>query len=417
MAMSKKAAAKKAPAKKAPAKKAAAKKAPAKKATAKKAPAKKAAGQEGAGQEGAGQEGRRQEGAGEEGHGEEGPGQEGAGEEGHGQEGPGQEGAGQEGPGEEGRRPRRLRPRRPRPRRRRRRRRRRGSPPAEPRSERVWRRRPDSDRRPPSGEDGGVDALCDDLTAEHDDLDRDRRRRRPRASPTPAPGWSVGDQISHLWFFDQRAMLALTDPDGVRRATPSRSAAAPSARGRDPSVEQGRALAPDELARRAGGATGPRLVDHARTVDPRAPGAVVRPGDERPLVHHGPADGDVGPRPGRRRRPRRRPAADRPPAPRRPHRRRRPPVQLRRQRPRAEPGAGARRARRRRPATCGRGAPTTPPTGSPARRSTSACWSPSAAIATTSTLVAEGAAADEWLDIAQAFAGPPGAGPRPGQFA
>ena len=30
---------------------------------------------------------------------------------------------------------------------------------------------------------------------------------------------------------------------------------------------------------------------------------------------------------------------------------------------------------------------------------------------------AEGAAADEWLGIAQAFAGPPGAGRQPGQFA
>ncbi len=32
-------------------------------------------------------------------------------------------------------------------------------------------------------------------------------------------------------------------------------------------------------------------------------------------------------------------------------------------------------------------------------------------------LAAEGAAADEWLDIVQAFAGPPGAGRAPGQFA
>jgi uncharacterized protein (TIGR03084 family) len=31
-------------------------------------------------------------------------------------------------------------------------------------------------------------------------------------------------------------------------------------------------------------------------------------------------------------------------------------------------------------------------------------------------VVADGAAADEWLDIAQSFAGPPGEGRRPGQF-
>ena len=36
-------------------------------------------------------------------------------------------------------------------------------------------------------------------------------------TPTPAPGWAIRDQISHLWFFDQRAVMALTDPDGVRR--------------------------------------------------------------------------------------------------------------------------------------------------------------------------------------------------------
>jgi uncharacterized protein (TIGR03084 family) len=31
-------------------------------------------------------------------------------------------------------------------------------------------------------------------------------------------------------------------------------------------------------------------------------------------------------------------------------------------------------------------------------------------------LVCEGAVSTQWLDIAQAFAGPPGAGRRPGQF-
>jgi hypothetical protein len=32
-------------------------------------------------------------------------------------------------------------------------------------------------------------------------------------------------------------------------------------------------------------------------------------------------------------------------------------------------------------------------------------------------VAASGARADRWLDLAQAFAGPPGAGRRPGQFA
>ena len=117
-----------------------------------------------------------------------------------------------------------------------------------------------------------MDALCDDLTAEHDDLDRDRVGRRPRASPTPAPGWTVGDQISHLWFFDQRAMLALTDPDGVRRDAEQIRAALAGA-GRDPSVEQGRALAPRRAARALATRPGPprRPRPHRSTRGPRVP--------------------------------------------------------------------------------------------------------------------------------------------------
>ena len=349
------------PAKKAPAKKAPAKKAAAKKAPAKKAPAKKAAGQEGAGQEGPGQEGR------------------------------GQEGAGQEGAAKK---PTAVRS---------------GQGPAVA-------DRPDSDRSRPSDEDGAVDALCDDLAAEHDDLDRvvsagDLERadagarldgRRPDQPPLvlrPA-GHAGADRPRRL----RRR----------RRADPGRRSPAPGRTRR--SSRAGPSLRTSCSS--SGGSDRARLVDHARTLDPQGAGAVVRPGDERPLVHHGPADGDVGPRPGRRRRPRRRAAADRPAAPRRPHRRRRPSVQLRRQRPRAEPGAGAGRARRRRPATCGRGAPTMPPTGSrgPAldfcllvtqrrHRDDVDARSPRAP------------AADEWLGIAQAFAGPPGPGRRPGQFA
>lgn len=34
--------------------------------------------------------------------------------------------------------------------------------------------------------------------------------------PTPAPGWAIRDQISHLAFFDQAAVLAMTQPDQFR---------------------------------------------------------------------------------------------------------------------------------------------------------------------------------------------------------
>lgn len=35
--------------------------------------------------------------------------------------------------------------------------------------------------------------------------------------PTPAVGWAVRDQVSHLAFFDEAAVLAITEPDRFRR--------------------------------------------------------------------------------------------------------------------------------------------------------------------------------------------------------
>jgi uncharacterized protein (TIGR03084 family) len=60
---------------------------------------------------------------------------------------------------------------------------------------------------------GVLQQLCDDLSAEHDDLDsmvsslRDEQWRWG----TPADGWTVADQVSHLAFFDRTGSLALTD--------------------------------------------------------------------------------------------------------------------------------------------------------------------------------------------------------------
>lgn len=57
--------------------------------------------------------------------------------------------------------------------------------------------------------------LCADLAAEHDDLDRVVAPLEPEAwdVPTPAIPWSVRDQIAHLTFFDEQAVLAATDPE------------------------------------------------------------------------------------------------------------------------------------------------------------------------------------------------------------
>ena len=60
-----------------------------------------------------------------------------------------------------------------------------------------------------------MELICDDLVAEHDVARAHGRRTRPRpvGHADARPGWAVRDQISHLWFFDQRALMALTDPD------------------------------------------------------------------------------------------------------------------------------------------------------------------------------------------------------------
>ena len=55
-----------------------------------------------------------------------------------------------------------------------------------------------------------------DLTTEHDELDRVMAPLDDDGwdEPTPAEGWSIRDQITHLRFFDEQALLAVTDPDG-----------------------------------------------------------------------------------------------------------------------------------------------------------------------------------------------------------
>jgi uncharacterized protein (TIGR03084 family) len=112
-----------------------------------------------------------------------------------------------------------------------------------------------------------MEPICDDLVAEHDALDAIVADLADDATgwdhPTPAPEWSIRDQISHLWFFDQRALLALTDADGFAADAATLLAGG----GTDASVVPGREMsAADLLAawRRDRGA----LVAHARTVDP-----------------------------------------------------------------------------------------------------------------------------------------------------
>ena len=233
------------------------------------------------------------------------------------------------------------------------------------------------------------------------------------ATPTPAPGWTIAHQLGHLAWTDDLALRAVTDPAAVRDSLARVAgdpysfvdAAAEAARGAAAAAAAGRvARGPGRPGRRAG----------RRPVGPED--RLVRAADERRLDGNRPADGDLGARPGRGGRARGAPDADGPAAARRPPRRAHPRLRL----PGAWPDAAGRavpcgtdRAGRQ---PAGSGAPPRLRSGSPARPSTSACSSPSAATATTSPCARRARTADEWLEIAQAFAGPPGDGRKPGQF-
>lgn len=109
--------------------------------------------------------------------------------------------------------------------------------------------------------------ICDDLLAECDALDAVVAgiTEAQWDTPTPAAGWSVRDQISHLWFFDVRELMALTDPDAF--AADMRELFASG--GTEASVAPGRSITGAELLQRWRDDR-TRLVDVARTVDPAA---------------------------------------------------------------------------------------------------------------------------------------------------
>jgi uncharacterized protein (TIGR03084 family) len=71
--------------------------------------------------------------------------------------------------------------------------------------------------------ESAVARLCAELADEHESLDElvagldDSGWRLP----TPAPGWDIGDQVSHLAFFDDAARLAVADPGGFQATRPT----------------------------------------------------------------------------------------------------------------------------------------------------------------------------------------------------
>jgi uncharacterized protein (TIGR03084 family) len=110
-----------------------------------------------------------------------------------------------------------------------------------------------------------VHAMIADLESEQDTLDQvvaDLDEAMWQLA-TASPGWTIADQISHLQFFDERAALAMNDPDAFGVDRQHLISSAP----RDLSVELGRQVSAGELldawrhSRRA-------LIEAAKKVDP-----------------------------------------------------------------------------------------------------------------------------------------------------
>jgi len=58
-----------------------------------------------------------------------------------------------------------------------------------------------------------LQSLLEDLRAEMTDLDRIVAAADDLQRPTPAEGWTIHDTVGHLAFFDRESVLAITDPE------------------------------------------------------------------------------------------------------------------------------------------------------------------------------------------------------------
>lgn len=108
-------------------------------------------------------------------------------------------------------------------------------------------------------------ALLDDFTAECADLDRIVAPLSDAqwARPTPAAGWTIAHQIGHLMWTDEVALLSATDAEAF--AAVVRDAIPRAATFIDETAQQAAVLAPARLLERwRGGHTG--LVDTLRAV-------------------------------------------------------------------------------------------------------------------------------------------------------
>jgi uncharacterized protein (TIGR03084 family) len=106
-------------------------------------------------------------------------------------------------------------------------------------------------------------AICDDLAAEKADLVAvlSTLDATQWDLQTPAEGWAIRDQISHLAFFDEKALLAHRDPDAFVTELHDVGALMQT------HIDRGRAIAPAELLGWWNDAN-TSLVAEYRTLDP-----------------------------------------------------------------------------------------------------------------------------------------------------
>lgn len=92
-----------------------------------------------------------------------------------------------------------------------------------------------------------LEDLLSDLEGEHADLDAIVAELRDESwdLPTPAEGWSVRDQVGHLAFFDEVATMAITDP--VAFAAKAEDVISSGVDPMQEHLSRGRAMAPAEI--------------------------------------------------------------------------------------------------------------------------------------------------------------------------
>ncbi|MCX5421645.1 TIGR03084 family metal-binding protein [Streptomyces sp. NBC_00078] len=91
--------------------------------------------------------------------------------------------------------------------------------------------------------------VIDDLRAESEELDRLVAELSPEqwVLATPAPGWTIAHQIAHLAWTDRAALTAVTDPDGFQQLIETALTAPDSYV--DEGAEEGAELPPGDLLR------------------------------------------------------------------------------------------------------------------------------------------------------------------------